>query len=57
MSLFIASLAFEQSQVNRFYDERIGILAGSVISALCGYVLLRYILPAAEARTTSGETD
>ncbi len=50
MSLFIASLAFEHSGVNLLYDERIGILMGSFLSAVCGYVFLRQVLPQARAR-------
>lgn len=52
MSLFIASLAFEHTDVNLLYDERIGIIAGSVISAVCGYLFLRRTLP-----DTTGSSD
>jgi Na+:H+ antiporter, NhaA family len=41
MSLFIGSLAFEASGVNLLFDERLGILAGSVASAVVGYLILR----------------
>ncbi|MGA8202900.1 MAG: Na+/H+ antiporter NhaA [Woeseiaceae bacterium] len=41
MSLFIGSLAFENSGVNLLFDERLGILAGSIASALGGYLVLR----------------
>ena len=41
MSLFIASLAFEHARHSFVVDERIGILAGSLISALTGYLILR----------------
>ena len=44
MSLFIGSLAFEQSGIDRFFDERVGILAGSLLSGVCGYLLLRFAL-------------
>ncbi|MBN8430072.1 Na+/H+ antiporter NhaA [Microbulbifer salipaludis] len=44
MSLFIGSLAFEQSGIDRFFDERIGILAGSLMSGVAGYLVLRYAL-------------
>jgi NhaA family Na+:H+ antiporter len=40
MSLFISSLAFEQGGVNAFND-RLGIIMGSLASALAGYLLLR----------------
>ena len=38
MSLFIGMLAF--SDPGKLVDIRIGVLAGSVISALVGYILL-----------------
>ncbi len=41
MSLFIGSLAFEETGVNLLFDERLGIILGSAISGLCGYFLLR----------------
>lgn len=44
MSLFIGSLAFEQSGVDRFFDERVGILAGSLLSGVLGYLVVRYSL-------------
>ena len=40
MSLFIGSLAFEETGMNLFYDERLGIIIGSLLSGLLGYVLL-----------------
>ena len=42
MSLFIGSLAFEQTGVNQIFDERLGIVIGSVISGICGYLVLRF---------------
>jgi len=48
MSLFIASLAFEQSGSDiQVVGDRLGILLGSGISALLGYLLLRVTNPAA----------
>lgn len=41
MSLFIGSLAFEETGVNLFFDERLGIILGSLASGLVGYFLLR----------------
>lgn len=41
MSLFIGSLAFEDSGVNRVFDERLGILLGSLLSGLLGLMLLK----------------
>ncbi|MCG8414005.1 MAG: Na+/H+ antiporter NhaA [Pseudomonadales bacterium] len=51
MSLFIGSLAFEATGVNMLFDERFGIIVGSIISGLIGYSVLRRHLgkePAAE---------
>lgn len=45
MSLFIGSLAFEQTGVNLLFDERLGIIAGSILSGICGYLVLRMTLP------------
>lgn len=45
MSLFIGSLAFEETGVNLLFDERLGILLGSLLSGVMGYGLLRYSLP------------
>ncbi|HEC01525.1 MAG: Na+/H+ antiporter NhaA [Alphaproteobacteria bacterium] len=41
MSLFIGSLAFEEAGVNLMFDERLGIIFGSLISGLFGYLLLK----------------
>jgi NhaA family Na+:H+ antiporter len=40
MSLFISSLAFEPGTLGECIDERIGILAGSFLSAIVGYIAL-----------------
>ncbi|MGH1484974.1 MAG: Na+/H+ antiporter NhaA [Cellvibrionaceae bacterium] len=45
MSLFIGSLAFEETGVNLVIDERLGILLGSLASGLVGYFVLRASLP------------
>ncbi len=45
MSLFVGSLAFEASGVNRLFDERLGIIIGSLLSAVAGYLLLKRVLP------------
>ena len=42
MSLFIGSLAFENSGVDQFFDERLGIIVGSGLSAALGYLVLRF---------------
>ncbi|MDH5178150.1 MAG: Na+/H+ antiporter NhaA [Gammaproteobacteria bacterium] len=42
MSLFISSLAFEQGGVAYAVNDRLGILIGSLLSGLCGYLILRF---------------
>lgn len=44
MSLFIGSLAFEQGGPDYVVTDRIGILAGSVLSALAGLLVLKFSL-------------
>lgn len=46
MSLFIGSLAFEENEVNMLFDERLGIIAGSLASGIAGYLVLSRTLPA-----------
>jgi len=41
MSLFIGSLAFEESKASFLFDDRLGILLASLLSGLCGYLVLR----------------
>ncbi|MGF1761612.1 Na+/H+ antiporter NhaA [Photobacterium sagamiensis] len=41
MSLFIGSLAFEETGVDLLFDERLGIIVGSLASGIVGYLLLR----------------
>jgi NhaA family Na+:H+ antiporter len=41
MSLFISSLAFEQTNSELVVDDRLGILIGSIASASLGYFVLR----------------
>jgi len=41
MSLFVGSLAFEETGVNLLFDERIGIILGSLASGILGYFVLR----------------
>ncbi len=40
MSLFIGSLAFEESGNNLVFDERLGIIVGSLASGVLGYLVL-----------------
>ncbi|MDX8406491.1 MAG: Na+/H+ antiporter NhaA [Mariprofundus sp.] len=49
MSLFIGSLAFEESGVNHLFDERLGIILGSLASGLLGYIVLRASLRSTES--------
>lgn len=42
MSLFIGSLAFEQTGESGMFQDRLGIVVGSLISGVLGYLLIRY---------------
>ncbi|MCF6764361.1 Na+/H+ antiporter NhaA [Thiotrichales bacterium 19S3-7] len=44
MSLFIGSLAFDRSGLTMLFDERVGILIGSLLSAIFGYIVLKFSL-------------
>jgi len=44
MSLFIGSLAFEETGVNLLFDERLGIILGSLASGVVGFWVLRMSL-------------
>eukprot|EP01029_Cantina_marsupialis_P020256 TRINITY_DN47434_c0_g1_i1.p1 TRINITY_DN47434_c0_g1~~TRINITY_DN47434_c0_g1_i1.p1 ORF type:complete len:103 (+),score=15.77 TRINITY_DN47434_c0_g1_i1:399-707(+) len=44
MSLFIDSLAFESSS-HFFYTDKLGILIGSFLSGILGYLILRFARP------------
>jgi len=50
MSLFIAGLAFERGSGEYLGGDRIGIVVGSVLSALAAALILRFALPAAGSR-------
>ncbi len=50
MSLFIGSLAFEETGVDMIFDERLGIIVGSLASGVVGYILLQRSLRAPEKR-------
>jgi NhaA family Na+:H+ antiporter len=43
MSLFIGGLAFQGSGAEKLFDERIGIILGSLISGGAGYAVLRMV--------------
>ena len=53
MSLFIAGLAFEHSSGAYFDGDRLGILIGSALSGLAGYLVLHFALPKAEQSTSA----
>jgi NhaA family Na+:H+ antiporter len=40
MSLFIGSLAFEETGIDLLFDERLGIILGSLASGIVGYMVL-----------------
>jgi NhaA family Na+:H+ antiporter len=44
MSLFIGSLAFEEAAGSMAFDERLGIILGSLVSGILGYLVLRKTL-------------
>ncbi len=50
MSLFVGSLAFENNALDRevLFDERLGIIVGSLLSGIVGYVVLHLSLPRSE---------
>ncbi len=50
MSLFIGSLAFEETGVNLIFDERLGIILGSLVSGIIGYAVLRVSLQSGNKR-------
>jgi len=47
MSLFVGSLAFENTTLDPeiIFDERLGIILGSLLSGVFGYIVLRVSLP------------
>ncbi|WNC70628.1 Na+/H+ antiporter NhaA [Thalassotalea psychrophila] len=47
MSLFIGSLTFEAGAMVKLFDERLGIIIGSLISGILGFIVLKYSLPKA----------
>ncbi|WP_426360264.1 Na+/H+ antiporter NhaA [Pseudocolwellia sp. HL-MZ19] len=44
MSLFIGSLAFEQSADSPLFQDRLGIVIGSLISGILGYIVIKTAL-------------
>jgi len=47
MSLFIGSLAFEHGGFSQTAALKIGVISGSVVSAVCGWLVLHLSLPKA----------
>ncbi len=50
MSLFVGSLSFDASHVEYLLTHRLGILSGSFLSAVLGYMMLSYVLAKPKAR-------
>ena len=50
MSLFVGTLAFENVTMDpeAIFDERLGIILGSLLSGILGYIILHVTLPKAE---------
>ena len=44
MSLFVGSLAFEETGVDLLFDERLGIIIGSLASGIAGFFILKLAL-------------
>lgn len=42
MSLFFSSLAFHSGDINRMVDDPLGIIVGSILSGLAGYLVLYF---------------
>ena len=56
MSLFIAGLAFEHGSGAYFNGDRLGILIGSIASALLAMTVLQFTLPKAAVNASSSST-
>jgi NhaA family Na+:H+ antiporter len=53
MSLFIGSLAFEETNINLLFDDRLGIILGSLASGCVGYIVLRISLRSSNQSSTN----
>ncbi|MCG8434554.1 MAG: Na+/H+ antiporter NhaA, partial [Gammaproteobacteria bacterium] len=51
MSLFIGTLAFEHGGFDYSASTRVGVLIGSTLSAIAGYLVLRFSLPQSQTTT------
>ena len=49
MSLFIGSLAFEHGGFSQIASLKVGVITGSVVSGLCGWLVLHLSLPKTQA--------
>ena len=56
MSLFIGMLAFAPSAL-LVEEAKLGVIAGSLLSGVLGYLVLRFAPPSADAATTEAEID
>lgn len=55
MSLFIGSLAFEETGVDLLFDERLGIIIGSLLSGVVGFFTLKLSLKNQEGLTNESD--
>ncbi len=53
MSLFIGTLAFEHGEFDYSAAVRLGVLVGSLLSAVCGYLMIRLTTKPAAATTVT----
>jgi NhaA family Na+:H+ antiporter len=56
MSLFIGALAFPDAE-RHVEAAKLGILAGSLVSAMAGFLVLRFASPTKSTRQDIGEAD
>ena len=57
MSIFVGSLAFERGQFDYLAATRVGVLAGSLISAVAGYLVLRMAFAERPAHSFTGNEE
>ena len=57
MSLFIGSLAFGEGEISMAFDERLGIIVGSLLSGVLGYAILTYSLPSSKKVTPNDDME
>tara|TARA_B110000483_G_scaffold97893_1_gene120147 strand:+ start:964 stop:1125 length:162 start_codon:yes stop_codon:yes gene_type:complete len=44
MNLFMGGLAFEETGVKLVFDQCMGLIIGSLVSGIAGYIVLRFSL-------------